>query len=71
MTRTELLEDYIKRSGMKKCYLAERVGLTPQGFYKCLKNPEKFRAGQAGTLCELLRIEMGHRELIFFATGGV
>lgn len=71
MTRTELLKDYINRSGFKKCYISEKVGMTPQGFSKCLKTPEKFRAGQAGVLCELLGIELHHRDYIFFARGGV
>jgi hypothetical protein len=71
MTSTELLEYYIKRSGLKKGHLASQVGLSRQGFQNCLKNPSTFRASQVGILCQVLDIDMSHREPIFFARDGV
>lgn len=70
MTNTELLEYYIKRSGLKKGHLAEKVGLSRQGLNNCLKNPSTFRASQVGILCDALGIEDHHREPIFFANDG-
>lgn len=71
MTSTELLETYIKRSGLKKGHLAKLVGLSSQGFRNCLKDPRTFRASQVGILCDTLCIADDHRAPIFFNHGGV
>ena len=70
-TNTELLEDIIQKSGYKKQYLAEKIGLTPAGFYNCINNRAEFRAGQINALCELLGItDLTQKENIFFARSG-
>lgn len=71
MTNTKLLKDAIKRSGLKKRYLAAQIGLSPAGFYNCLNNKAEFRVSQVVTLCKELNItEPEEREAIFFASVG-
>ena len=68
MTNKELLEKAIKDSGLKKVFLAEKIGLTPAGFCNCLNNRAEFKASQINTLCELLGItDLSTKEAIFFA----
>lgn len=71
MTNTALLEKAIKDSGLKKLFLAEKIGLTPAGFYNCLNNRAEFKASQINTLCDLLGItDLATKEAIFFAGFG-
>lgn len=71
MTNTALLEQAIKDSGLKKAFLAEKVGLTPAGFYNCVNNKAEFKASQINTLCDVLGIEsLEQKEAIFFSDFG-
>lgn len=68
MTNTAKLEDYIKNSGKKKAFLAEKVGLSPAGFRNCCINKAEFTASQIQILCEELNIRtLTERQAIFFA----
>lgn len=72
MTNKELLEAKIKASGLKKVYLAEKIGLSAAGFYNCMNNRAEFKTGQVNILCELLGItDLAEKEAIFFAGVGV
>ena len=67
MTNTELLEQWIQKSGKKKSFLAEKVGLSPAGFRNCCINRAEFKAGQIQILCDELSItSLEDKELIFF-----
>jgi hypothetical protein len=71
MTNTELLEKKIQDSGLKKSYLAEKVGLSIVGFRRCCVNKAEFRASQIQTLCRELQIEsLEEKQAIFFAGFG-
>ena len=70
MTNTELLEQKIAESGKKKVYLAEKVGLSPQGFRNCCSNKSEFRASHIQILCDELNIDLKERQAIFFAKVG-
>lgn len=68
MTNTALLEEYIAKSGKKKCYLAEKVGLSPAGFRNCCINKAEFTARQIQILCDELNIRTEkERKAVFFA----
>lgn len=68
MTNTELLENKIQKSGKKKTYLAEKLGLSLQGFRNCCKNVAEFKTGHIQVLCEELDIStLEEKEAIFFA----
>ena len=70
MTNTELLEDKITKSGLKKTYLADKVGLSLAGFRNCCINKAEFKASQIQILCDELKItSLMEKQSIFFAEG--
>lgn len=69
MTNKKLLEEHISRSGLKKGFIAEQIGLSRQGFNNCLNNQAEFRASHIAKLCELLGLDATLKEAIFFADG--
>ena len=69
MTNTILLKEKIDESGYKIMFLAEKVGLTPQGFYKKLKDGSEWTYSQAKILSEYLRLTRDEIDNIFFAAG--
>lgn len=69
MTNTKLLEKHIVRSGLRKNYLAKRLGLSPFMLGKKMRNEEEFYVGEIYLLCRLLGIELAEeKERVFFAT---
>lgn len=67
MTNTHLLEEYIKKSGYKKSYLAKALGISRYGFALKCNNKAEFRASEIDILCKLLNISVRDRMAIFFA----
>jgi DNA-binding Xre family transcriptional regulator len=67
MTNTAMLDDYIKKSGLKKSFLADAIGVTRQGFSLKCNNKGEFRASEIDTLCKILNIGVKDRMAIFFA----
>lgn len=68
MTDSAALELKIKESGLKKYFIADKVGLSPFGLAKKINNESEFTAGEIQKLCELLKIETPEeRQAIFFA----
>lgn len=71
MTNTRLLEEAIRRAGVKKGFLAERIGVSRATFCALLRNETEFKASQIRVLCEILGIQdPAEMEAIFFAPGG-
>lgn len=68
MTNTELLRRKMEESGYKFRYIAEKAGLSYQGFLNKLENKREFKASEIHAICELLGITESERSLIFFAT---
>jgi hypothetical protein len=68
MTDTALLEGFIKKSGKKKSYLAEKCKLSRAGFRNCVTNKAEFTASQIDILCDELNItKLTDRQRVFFA----
>jgi hypothetical protein len=67
MTNTALLEQYIEKSGYKKNFIAEQLGLTAYGLTLKVNNKSEFKASEMTTLCKLLKINAKDKEAIFFA----
>lgn len=67
MTNTALLEQYIKKSGYKKSFIAKQIGLTSYGFMLKVNNKSEFKASEMNSLCKLLKIDAADKEAIFFA----
>lgn len=70
MTNTLLLEEYIAVSGLKKRYIAEKLGLSTYGLALKINNYSEFKQSEIVVLCELLHINNRDRERIFFALKG-
>lgn len=56
MVNSDLLEKKIDSSGIKKAYIAQQLGISPQAFSKKRHNNIPFRASEVYVLCDLLRI---------------
>lgn len=67
MTNTPLLEQYIEKSGYKKSFIAQQLGITAYAFALKINNKSEFKASEITILCKLLKISAKDREAIFFA----
>ena len=68
MTDTKLLNEIILKSGLKKRWIADKMGLSPYGLTLKINNSSHFNAKEIRTLCKLLDItSLRDKERIFFA----
>ena len=68
MTNTVLLNQLIEASGKKIGYLADKCGLSRQGFDNCRNNKAQFNAHHIKILCIELNItKLTDKERVFFA----
>ena len=68
MTNTKALREKIAERGLKLKFVAEKVGLSYQGFQNKIENKSDFTTTEISTLCELLNItSLKEKESIFFA----
>ena len=69
MTNTALLEEKIRKSGLKKSYIAKAIGLSPYGLTLKIQNSNEFKASEIEKMCLLLGIDnLEERSAIFFAS---
>ena len=66
MTDSELLNDEISKSGMTVTFIARKMGITREGFYKKLNNETEFKASEIVALQSILRLSNKRRDEIFF-----
>lgn len=67
MVNTQMLEDIIKASGIKKGYLADKLGISVQNFKLKCDNKSDFRTNEVAILCSELGItKLTDKEKIFF-----
>lgn len=68
MVNTTLLCEVIKKSGLKRYYIAEKLNLTTYGLQKKIENNTQFKADEIKEFCNILGIDsLEEREKIFFA----
>lgn len=68
MTNTVLLNKLIKKSGLKKSYIAKTLGIAIGTLSRKIANKQEFKASEMDTLCDLLGVEsLEQKENIFFA----
>ncbi len=68
MTNTEYLEEIIEASGLKKGYIAEKLGISRYGLSNKIANKNEFKASEINSLCEILNISKStEKERLFFA----
>ncbi len=67
MTNTKLLNDKITKSGLKRNFIAEKLGLSYYGLKLKIDNENEFKASEISALCDLLNIKtVEEKESIFF-----
>ena len=66
MNNSRLLRAKIAYSGYKIRFIADYLGLTPQGLANKIKDITRFRANEIALVCHLLEISEGERTAIFF-----
>ena len=68
MTNTYLLSKKIKDSGLKRGFIAEKLGISYDWLKKKIDNEVAFKAIEIQILCDLLGItDLHEKERIFFA----
>ena len=67
MTNTVELKNAMERSGLKYRFIAEKCGLSYQGFLNKVHNITAFTAPEIVTLRNLLELSPDESEKIFFA----
>ena len=71
MTNTVLLREAVARSGYKRAYIAQRIGLTYQGYLNKERGGSEFKQSEIEGLCEILGLTAQEKEDIFFAKTAV
>lgn len=56
MTNTSALEEKIRGCGMKKSWIAKKMGLSQTGLWKKMRGEREFKISEVQTLCDLLGI---------------
>lgn len=67
MTNTELLREYIDKSGLKIQYLADKIGISRASLWQKITNKTEFKASEIQILCDLLEINsLREQRNVFF-----
>ena len=68
MTDTKELQKIIELSGLRKGFIASKLGITTFALQKKVENRSQFKAEEIKILCDLLNItSLKEKERIFFA----
>ena len=68
MTNVQLLEEKIQKSGLKKGFIAEKIGVTPNTLTALLNNKAEFKVSHMQAICKVLDIhDDAEIKAIFFA----
>lgn len=66
MTDSEALSKAIENSGLKLTFIANKLELSREGFYKKLNNQTEFKASEIVKLQDTLNLSNKERDKIFF-----
>ena len=64
--KKDLLKKDIEASGLKVIFIAEKMHLTPQGFYKKLNGDSEFTASEIANYCRIRGKTIEELSPIFF-----
>lgn len=67
MINYEELNKAIDASGLKKVFIAEKIGLTPKTFCDRVQGKTKWKHNEVIAFCQCLNLTKKERELIFLA----
>lgn len=65
MTDTTMLRKAIENSGMTFSFIACKIGISREGFYKKINNETEFKASEIVALSKILRLSKQERDKIF------
>lgn len=69
MTNSFELEDRIQRSGLRKSWIMEQLGIKSYATLRAkIKNESEFTAREIDKLCDILNLNKNQRGAIFFAS---
>ena len=57
MAQIELLNRLIDEKGIKRSFIAKKLGITPQGLYKKLNGSSNFRGGEMRLMGRILDLD--------------
>ena len=63
---SDLLDVYIKKSGIKSSFIIEKMGISKQAYYNKLAGNTAFRLSEVYVLCDLVHIPDEEKEKIFY-----
>ena len=66
MIDTDKLLNLIKEKGLKKSFVAEKLGISRASLHKKANNITDFKGNEIKVLCDLLQMDAGQRDAIFF-----
>lgn len=66
MTDSKALSKAIENSGLKLTFIANKLELSREGFYKKLNNQTEFKASEIVKLQDILNLSNKERDKIFF-----
>lgn len=66
MTDSEALSKAIENSGLKLTFIANKLELSREGFYRKLNNQTEFKASEIVKLQDILNLSNKERDKIFF-----
>lgn len=68
MTDIKLLNDKLNNSGLRKQFVADKLGITRQGLDNKLNGKSDFKSEEMAVLCDILHItSLREKDRIFFA----
>lgn len=67
MTDSKLLRDEINKSGISITFIARKIGITRECFYRKMNGENEFKASEIVALSSILHLSAKKREQIFFA----
>lgn len=67
MTNTALLKEKISNAGIKLSFIAEKLGMSRQGFDRKLKDGSDFKAYQMFIIVDILHLSDDEATAIFYA----
>ena len=71
MTNVKLLQEKIRQSGLKKGYIAMKMGIAPNTLTALLNNKAEFKVSHMQAICRVLNItDEAEIKAIFFDTDG-
>lgn len=71
MTNVKLLAEKIQQSGLKKSFIAEKIGVSPYTFSALLSGKAEFKVSHMVAICRILNIkDDAEIKTIFFADNG-